>query len=268
MAVAARLLYPTDVLASWSRTVALALLLASSGCASEESLSPVDAGVPPDPAVESCPTESMVALYPDDLPPDLFASRPATSCVARQHDVVIVLGCPNEADGAPSACQVARADIAVELMAAGYGQRFITTGGAVDNVFVEAETLAALLVERGVPEAHILIEPQAEHTDENLYYATQIMLQQQHWSAVVVSDEPGHLLLAAVCDSNCCVDLGRLTVFDFPVGEAEVVPAGHYALYPYATDVSTAECTQIAPDSKFMCLNLPERKACAADFQL
>ncbi|MEJ7729246.1 MAG: YdcF family protein [Polyangiaceae bacterium] len=262
-------MYPTHVLAPWSLPVALALLVASLGCASEESLSPVDAGAPPDPVVESCPTESMVELYPDVLPPDLYGPKPAaTSCVATEHDVIIVLGCPTEDDGAPSACQMARADIAIRLMDAGYGQRFITTGGAVQNAFVEAETLATLLVERGVPEADIFLEPQAEHTDENIYYATQIMLQEQYRSAVVVSDEPGHLLLTALCDTNCCVDLGRLTVFDFAIGEGEPVLAGHYALYPYAAEVSDAECAQIAPDSKFMCLNLPERKACAADFQL
>jgi hypothetical protein len=259
------------VLAPWSRIVALALalLVASPSCASEEPVSPVDAGTPPDPPVESCPAASMVELYPDELPPDLYGPKPvATSCVATEHDVIIVLGCPNEDDGSPSACQIARADIAVQLMGAGYGRRFITTGGAVQNAFVEAETLATLLVERGVPEADVLVEPKAEHTDENIYYATQIMLQKQYRSAIVVSDQPGHLLLTALCDSNCCVDLGRLTVFEFPIGESDSVLAGHYALYPYAAEVSDAECEQIAMDSKFMCLNLPERKACAADFQL
>ena len=247
----------------------LAPIVACASCVSEESLSPVDAGAQPNPAVERCAAPSMVELYPDELPPDLFGPKtPATSCVATEHDVIIVLGCPNEDDGTPSPCQTARADIAVRLMGAGYGRRFITTGGAVANAFVEAETLATLLVERGVSQGDVFLEPQAQHTDENIYWSTQIMLQEDWRSAVVVSDEPGHLLLTALCDTNCCVDLGRLTLFDFPVGESDPVLAGHYALYPYAAEITDAECAQIAPDSKFMCLNLSERKACAADFQL
>ena len=250
------------------RCRAVFVVVTAVGC-SDEAVLPVDAGAPPDPAVESCPVSSMVELYPDKWPPDPYGPKPAaTSCVETEHDVIIVLGCPNEDDGTPSACQMARADIAVEMMDAGYGRRFITTGGAVHNAFVEAETLASLLVERGVPESDILQEPKAEHTDENIYWATQIMLQEQYRSAVVVSDDRGHLLLTALCDSNCCVDLGRLTVFEFPVSDGAPVLAGHYALYPYATEVSDAECEQIATSTKFMCVNLPERKACAADFQL
>jgi hypothetical protein len=250
---------------------ALAVALAVGiGCSGREAGSTGSGGSGPEPPpVTGCATESMLDLYPDQWPPDPYGPKPAaTSCVTAEHDVILVLGCPNDDDGAPSACQTKRADIAVAFMKSGYGKRFITTGGAVHNAFVEAETLKTLLVERGVPEADVLTEPEAEHTDENIYYSTKIMKAEGYTNALVVSDDRGHLVMTGLCDSNCCVDLGRLTVFEFPVEGGEPVLAGHYALYPWTPEVSKAECDQIEIPSKFMCVNLPQRKACAANFQL
>jgi hypothetical protein len=242
---------------------ALPSAVASSGAASGSG------GAGPTLPVTSCPTESMVTLYPDPWPPDPMGPKPpATACVAAPHDVIIVLGCPNDADGTPSTCQTARADIAVGLMNAGFGQRFITSGAAVHNAYVEADTLKGLLVGRGVPDASIWTDTRAEHTDENIYYSTQIMVQQGWTNALVVSEDPAHLVMTGLCDSNCCVDLGRLTVFEFPLAMGQTVLAGHYALYPWTAAVSKAECDQIEIGSKFMCVNLPTRRACAGNLQI
>lgn len=211
----------------------------------------------------------MTTLYPDKWPPDPYGPKPAaTSCVAAPHDVIIVLGCPNDDDGAPSACQEKRADIAVGLMNAGFGHRFITSGAAAHNAYVEADTLRDLLLMRGVPADDVFTEERAEHTDENIYYSTQIMLSHGWTNAVVVSDDPGHLMLTTLCDANCCVDLGRLTVFEFTLSGGATVLAGHYALYPYTPEVSAAECDQIEIPSKFMCVNLPMRRACKGRLEL
>ncbi|MFT3770122.1 MAG: ATP-binding protein [Minicystis sp.] len=200
-------------------------------------------GGPPMLPVTSCPTGSMVDLYPDPWPPDPYGPKPAaTPCVAARHDVIIVLGCPNDADGKPSSCQIQRADIAVSLRDAGFGDRFITTGGAVHNAWVEADTLRDLLIERGVAASDVFTDSKAEHTDENIYYATQIMKAQGFTNALVVSEDPGHLVMTGLCDSNCCVDLGRLTVFAFPLPGGKTVLAGHYALYPWTPEVTKAEC--------------------------
>ena len=215
-----------------------------------------------------CPTPSMVDAYPGAYPNNPYGEHPAAdTCIARAHDVILVLGCPNDDDGTPSDCQTKRADLAVALRDAGYGDRFITSGGAVHNAWVEADTLRDLLVARGVAAAAILTEPLAQHTDENLYYATGIMEAEGMKSALVVSDDPGHLILTAVCDANCCVGLGRLTVVELTTGAGPVV-AGHYALYPFAAPVTPAECEHIEVGTKFMCTNLATRKACADDFQL
>jgi hypothetical protein len=87
-------------------------------------------------------------------------------------------------------------------------------------------------------------------------------------NALVVSDDPGHLMMTALCDSNCCVDLGRLTLFDFAVAQGATLFAGHYALYPWGSEVSKAECDAIEILTKFMCVNLASRNACAGDLQL
>jgi len=159
------------------------------------------------------------------------------------------------------------------LMQAGLGDRFITSGAAVHNSYVEAATLRDLLIARGVPAAQITTELQARHTDENIYYSTQLMAAQAWRSALVVSDDPGHLILSAVCDSNCCVALGRLTVKTFPLklpGQSTTTPqaVGHYALYPHAEPVAPAECTFIETPLKFMCTNLKTRLACAGNVML
>ena len=216
----------------------------------------------------------MTALYPGAGPPNPYGVLPAAdACVAVRHDVIIVLGCPNQDSGPPAPCQTKRADIAVALMQAGFGDRFITTGGAVHNAYVEADTLKALLVARGVPSAHITTETKASHTDENIYYSTLLMAAPGFHNALVVSDDPGHLILTAVCDSNCCVSMGRLTVLTLPIklpGHPTPSPqaVGHYALYPRAAAVSPAECTFIESPLKFMCTNLKTRLSCAGHVML
>lgn len=236
--------------------------------------SPVDATPDADaevtPVVLTCPMETMDVTYSGFLPPNPYGAWPAApDCVAQPHDVIIVLGCPSNEDGTPSTCQTNRARIARRLRDNGYGDAFIVSGGAVHNAWVEAEALRDLLISYGVAPASIHLEPQAQHTDENLYYASQIMLAEGWRSALVVSDDPGHLMMSALCDSNCCVDLGRLTLFALPVnGPAPTDNVGHYVLFPDGEPIAPAECTTIQGPLKLMCINLATRLACKDDFQL
>ena len=236
------------------RQTPVAVLLACGGGADESSNPP-----------EGCSQQDLIAQYPGDLPLDPSEPQPsAPECLV--FDVMVVLGCPSNEDGSPSECQASRADLAFRLREAGYADAIITTGGAVHTDVVEAEALRDLLVDKGVPEADITLEPLAEHTDENLYYSTQIMYE-RGWTAALVVSEPDHLLYTAVCDANCCVGLGRLLVWDFPL-DGEAVALGHYELSPPAVEVSAAECEHLTTPSKFMCFALPDRRACADDFQL
>ncbi|MDI1442764.1 YdcF family protein [Polyangium sp. 6x1] len=232
---------------------------------SPPSVPPLPEGASP---VALCPIVSMIDAYPGEYPNQPNGPQPlASACITTRHDVVVVLGCPNDDTGTPSACQIARADIAVALKDAGYGDTFITTGGAVHNEWTEADTLRDLLVARGIEASRITTEPLAEHTDENIYYSTRIMEERGLVSALVVSDQPGHLVLTGVCDSNCCVDLGRLTVVDVPIQNGQV-SVGHYVRHPWARPNTDEECAHIRTPSKFMCTNLEQRRACKDNFQL
>ena len=210
-----------------------------------------------------CEVPTMDRLYPDNYPPDPWGPATlAAPCMTEQHDAIIVLGCPSEADGGPSDCQLKRADIAAGLVL--NARNFIVTGGAAHNAFVEADSLAALLQQRGIKPGQIVREPKAMHTDENIYYSSRIMQQRGWTSALVVTEEPGQLVYTALCDANCCVDLGRLTVIEMP----DRTKLGHYVLYPVAARVGDLECAQIETPSKFMCTNMDARLACADRFQL
>jgi hypothetical protein len=257
----------------------LAWIVALVGCSAGAAGTP-DAGEPltpdvalvPDAAttssVSACEVDSMSTVYSGFLPPNPYATGPAApACVVGRHDAIVVLGCPSNDDGTASSCQIARADLAVKLAGAGLGDRFIVTGGAVHNAYVEAEALHTLLLQRAVADAAIRVEPLAAHTDENIYYSDRIMEGEGWQNALVVSDDPGHLIMTAVCDANCCVERGRLTIFDLHVG-ADTIKVGHYVRYPWATTVSDGECEQIEQPTKLMCTNLGTRHACADHFQL
>lgn len=206
---------------------------------------------------ETCELPDLVTLHPSGG--ELANVPVAPACVQTRHDALIVLGCPANDDGTPSSCQRQRVGYALALSAAGYGDTFVTTGGAVYNDHVEAEVLRDALVAGGIPDDHVLLEPNAEHTDQNLAYSG-VILRDHGWETALVVSDPFHLGFAAVCDADCCVRDGRLTLLRFPVDGDEVM-AGHYVLGPPPTD---AECAHLVGDTT-MCANLPDRTACAAD---
>jgi hypothetical protein len=206
----------------------------------------------------------MPELHPAPLPPNPDADQPvAGACIAQKHDAIIVLGCPSNEDGTASDCQIERADLAVRLHDAGYADDFIVSGAAVHNDFAESDALHDLLVARAITSDAIIREPRAEHTDENIYFSSRIMQEQGWRSALVVSNSAGQLLYNALCDSNCCVGLGRLTVV-----ELDGIVVGHYALYPDASPVTDDECDHIEDPRMGVCVKLGSRRACHDHFEL
>ena len=242
----------------------LALAAACSGTVVQPggAIDPPDAGAA---ATAACEVPPMDQIYSGVYPPNPWApALVAAPCMTQPHDAIVVLGCPSNADGGASDCQIRRTEIAAALVSQGYAANVIASGAAAHNPFVEADALRELLMARGVSGDRIVREPKAMHTDENIYYSSRIMQARGWQSALVVSDDPGHLVFTALCDSNCCVDLGRLTVVELP----DETRVGHYVLYPAAGRVAPAECTQISQAGKFMCTNMASRLACADDFQL
>ncbi len=90
------------------------------------------------------------------------------------YDVLVVPGCPVLKDGTPSRCLLGRAAWAALLYQRGWTRHLIASGGAVHSPFVEAEMLATIMTDLGVPADRIVIEPHALHTDENMFNALQI----------------------------------------------------------------------------------------------
>jgi hypothetical protein len=89
-------------------------------------------------------------------------------------DAVIVPGCPSQDDGSLSPCQMSRAVWAAILWRRGVTPSFIASGAAVHTPYVEAQALAQAMAALGIPPERIWIEPNALHTDENMYYSLQI----------------------------------------------------------------------------------------------
>jgi hypothetical protein len=109
---------------------------------------------------------------------------------AQPFDAIIVPGCPTASDGRLSACQARRAMWAAILWERGYAQHFITSGAAVYSPYVEAETLAAALAALGVPADRIYLDPEALHTEENIYNAVRIA-RLKGWARLAVASDAG-----------------------------------------------------------------------------
>lgn len=116
---------------------------------------------------------------------------PSTSPISPPFDAAIVLGCPSQSDGRPTLCQLGRALQASLLWKNGSVRNFITSGAAVHTPYVEAEAMAAIMVAAGVPAEHIYLDPNALHTDENVYNGLQIA-KRLGWQRLAVLSDRGH----------------------------------------------------------------------------
>jgi hypothetical protein len=115
----------------------------------------------------------------------LVTQRPATP-----FDAIIVPGCPSEADGSPSFCQLGRAGEAAILWRRGWATRFIVSGSAVHSPYVEAEAIAQQMTVLGVPPDRIVLERDALHSDENVYYSMLVADHIDASSLAIASNEP------------------------------------------------------------------------------
>lgn len=110
---------------------------------------------------------------------------------AQPFDAIVVLGCPSEDDGSLSLCQMGRAGQAAIAWRNGHARSFIVTGGAVHTPYVEAEAIAEAMEAMGVPGDRIVLERNALHTDENVYYASEIA-KARGLERVAIASTPAH----------------------------------------------------------------------------
>ena len=116
-----------------------------------------------------------------------YWTAPLHTTEATHVDTLIVLGYPCEDDGRPSPEQRERVLEAVREFKAGRASHMIMTGAAAHNQWIEAESMARMAEQNGVPSGDLTVEPNARNTIENIYYSNKIMADHGWKSAEVVS---------------------------------------------------------------------------------
>jgi uncharacterized SAM-binding protein YcdF (DUF218 family) len=101
-------------------------------------------------------------------------------------DCIIILGAAVW-NGKPSPALRERLDIAVEAYRSGLAPAIIATGGTSGDEPSEAETMKRFLIEKGIPEAAILLEDKSRSTMENLSNSRAIMEENGFDNAVIVT---------------------------------------------------------------------------------
>lgn len=122
----------------------------------------------------------------------------------RSAAVIVVLGHPANGDGSPSPAMQEQVALAAALYRAGLARALLFSGGAVYNQHVEAQVMADLAVQQGVPAAAISTETQARDTVENARYCRQIM-QGRGWRDAIVVTTPYHVRRASRIFRLACI---------------------------------------------------------------
>lgn len=103
-------------------------------------------------------------------------------------DVALALGCPADDDsGGLSPCEQCRVRSALAAYRRGEVRAIVVSGGPAHNRFIEAATMGAELVRRGVPASAVIEEPGALTTWMNLRLSKRLMRQRGLTTALVIS---------------------------------------------------------------------------------
>lgn len=114
----------------------------------------------------------------------------------RSVDAIVVMGAA-QYDGRPSPQLAARLDHVAELWPQGFAPIVVVTGGnQAGDRFTEAEASAAYLVERGVPEASIVLEDRGTTSFESLERVAHLLTEStgSNDASVLVVTDPYHSL--------------------------------------------------------------------------
>ena len=126
-----------------------------------------------------------------------YRTVPDHNTDATHFDTLIVLGSPPDPDGKPSPEQRERVMEAVRQYRAGRANTIIVSGGETLPGLVEADTMALVAKEAGVPPDRIIEERQALDTVQNIFFSHLIMLQ-HGWTMAEVVSSPSHVPRAAL----------------------------------------------------------------------
>lgn len=121
-----------------------------------------------------------------------YLTVPDHNTAASQFDALIVLGCPADPDGNPSSEQRERVMEAVREFRSGHAGVIIVSGGPTIGTRVEADAMARVALDAGVPPDRLIEERQSLNTLQNIFYSQRIM-QRKNWTTVEVISSPSHL---------------------------------------------------------------------------
>jgi uncharacterized SAM-binding protein YcdF (DUF218 family) len=122
-------------------------------------------------------------------------------------DAILVLGTSSLVDGQPNPCMQARVAEGVRLFEEGAAPVMVVSGGFDPrDGLVEAETMAALAIDMGVPADRVLLEVRATSTIENLTLTEELLLSEGFGTAMIVVTEPFHLPRAMLAADRLGID--------------------------------------------------------------
>lgn len=133
---------------------------------------------------------ALAALY-------ISVRRGERESVRQPADAIVVLGAQVQRDGRPSAALRGRVRRGVALYEQGYAPRIVMTGGVGESGIAEAVVMQALAVGMGVPEAAVVLEPQAARTVESAAHVG-ALARAAGWESVIVVSDPFHLRRSAL----------------------------------------------------------------------
>jgi len=130
-------------------------------------------------------------------------------------DVVIVLGAGLRGDNSVGRPLARRLDAAIVYFDQNPEVYIVVTGGLGDRAEItEAEAMAGYLIERGVPEAQILLEDRSTTTHENLLFAKGILEDAfpDGFSAVLITND-FHVYRAVRTARQVGIDVNRIGAY-------------------------------------------------------
>jgi uncharacterized SAM-binding protein YcdF (DUF218 family) len=116
-----------------------------------------------------------------------YETVPTRNTRLTHFDTVLVLGCPAQLNGQPSAEERARVSEGVKEFKAGRAGHILFSGGPTENSFVEGQVMAVLAEQMGVPAADVVVEGKSQDTVQNIYFSYKLMQQRGWKSAEVIS---------------------------------------------------------------------------------
>jgi uncharacterized SAM-binding protein YcdF (DUF218 family) len=116
-------------------------------------------------------------------------------------DAIIVLGTAPDRDGNPTPELLARVTEGVREYERGVAPRLILSGGTAHQRFVEARVMAQAAHAQGIPEAALVMEPEAKDTIQNACFSARIM-RAHGWRSAEVVSSANHLPRAGIIFSQ------------------------------------------------------------------